>query len=208
MSSSGFNVLRILLLLILILALLFGGLLLLDWIGVLNARKDLSPLLQKIGISSPTDITQNPKDINTRGLISRSRLEKDTQSLNLQRLALEQKEQALTKKEQELKIKEDKINDLEKKLEEQQEVLNKTLNQYEDKTKRLEYLAQKFREMPPAQVVALLNQMEPLEVVDLLRTSDRLASLNKTNSLVGFWLSQMPPTRAAEINKLLIEKPN
>ena len=56
--------------------------------------------------------------------------------------------------------------------------------------------------------MAIMDQYDVKDLVDLLRTSERLAREDGEPSLVAFWLSIMPErTRAAEIQRLMVEKP-
>jgi flagellar protein FlbB len=49
--------------------------------------------------------------------------------------------------------------------------------------------------------------MDDTEMVDLLRTSERLATVSGKASLVAFWLSLMPSERAAQIQSKMALKP-
>ncbi|MDA3956549.1 hypothetical protein [Oceanispirochaeta sp.] len=61
--------------------------------------------------------------------------------------------------------------------------------------------------MPPQNAVSILLQMDDTEMVDLLRTSERLATVSGKASLVAFWLSLMPSERAAQIQSKMALKP-
>ena len=61
--------------------------------------------------------------------------------------------------------------------------------------------------MRPENAVSILNEMEIQNVIDVLRKVEETAKAEEKTSMVSYWLSLMPPDRAAEIKRKMITKP-
>jgi flagellar protein FlbB len=61
--------------------------------------------------------------------------------------------------------------------------------------------------MPPASAVEIINRMNDQDAIDVLRKTEEIAQAEGTASIVSFWLSLMPPDRAAELQRKMAGRP-
>ncbi|OQX29022.1 MAG: hypothetical protein B0D92_05990 [Spirochaeta sp. LUC14_002_19_P3] len=196
---------KVVFMLILIVALLIGGMIWLDFLGFIDFKAQLTPLMSLVGLGEPKPVEQP----YTPTLLDDDRLAKERQAITIGWEELEQAREELTLREAELKQKESEIAEREKSVEEKQNSLSEAIHQYDNKVANLEQTAQYMMGMPPPDAVAIMEQYGINDLVDLLRTSERLSQEAGEASLVAYWLSIMPNrVRAAEIQRLLVEKPN
>ncbi len=197
------GILKVLVLLLLVIALILGGLLWLDFLGLINSRDALNPVVRLIrpSIAKPTD---NPGDLY---LLDKERLLKWEESLNIREASLEERSNEVSLKQAELEELTGQLMDRQKEVEEKENSLNAALKNYDDKAKNLEQNARYLEGMPPESAVAIMLQMKDTELVDLLRTSEKLAGQEGRDSLVAFWLSLMPPERSAVVQSKMALKP-
>lgn len=201
--SGGGGFIKILFLLVLILVVLIGGLLWMNFLGVLNIQDRLSFVTRFMGVE-PRDVPEDPNEIY---LLDNQRIQKERESLNLLHNELSVLEENLVVKDQELKQREEELLGREQSLEEKEKSLNEVALLYENKKANLEQNALYLMGMEPVKAKDILLAMDNLDVVDLLRTSERLAREAGEASLVAYWISLMPADRAAEIQRLMTLKP-
>lgn len=195
------NALKITFLILLILALSSAGAFIFDKLNIIDIAPQLSTLTQFIGLTEGEYPASSSKPLNE------ARLRAQIEAIEIDRALLEEEQERLSRQTEELQLREQAITDLEAKLREQYESLAQKEQLYRDRIVKVERIAQNFNQMPPEQAVAQMNEMDPLLLVDILRAADRIAQSQKENSLVPYWISQMPAKRAAEINRLMVEKP-
>ena len=201
--SSGAGIAKIFFLIILIIVLVIGGLLWVDFLGLINARDSLAPLLRMVNIDVPEAVEQ-PDDIY---LLDKERLDKQIEALDLREADLLSREENILLGEAELKELAAQLEEQKKSLDEKEKSLNEALKMYDNKRANLEQNALYLSGMEPAKAVAIMNEMQKTELVDVLRTSERLSRESGTASLVAFWLSLMDPDRASEIQSMMVIKP-
>jgi flagellar protein FlbB len=97
----------------------------------------------------------------------------------------------------------EELSEREKAVSEKEKSLNEALKLYDNKRANLEQMATYWGEMSPENAVAIMLNMNSLDVVDVLRTSERLAQEAGKASLVAYWISLMPADKAAEIQRLM-----
>lgn len=200
----GGRIAKIVFLLILILALLIGGLVWLDFLGIIDFKAQLSPITSLLGFKAPVEVEQP----FSPALLDDDRLAKERQAIAIAQRELQQSMEDFALREANLKQRESEITEREKSVEERQNSLNEAVRQYDNRVANLEQTARYMEGMPPPDAVAIMDQYDVKDLVDLLRTSERLSREAGTASLVAYWLSIMPDrNRAAEIQRLLVEKP-
>jgi len=200
-GSGGF--IKILFLLILTCVVVIGGLLWMNFLGVLNIQDRLSFITRFAGVE-PRYVPEDPNEIY---LLDNQRIQKERESLNLLNTELSVLEENLLVKDQELRQREEELQGREQSLEEKEKSLNEVALLYENKKANLEQNALYLMGMEPVKAKDILLAMDNLDVVDLLRTSERLAREAGEASLVAYWISLMPADRAAEIQRLMTLKP-
>ena len=200
----GSGIAKIFFLLILIIALLVGGFVWLDFLGILDVKDHLAPITSLFGVRPRTEVEAPYSPM----LLDADRLSKERQAIEIERRNIETRVEDLNVREAEVRQKEGEIAERETSLDERQNSLNEAIRQYDNKVANLEQTARYLMNMPPADAVAIMEEYDVYDLVDLLRTSERLSQEAGESSLVAYWLSQMPNReRAAEIQALMVEKP-
>lgn len=194
---------RILVLILLILALLFGGLVWFDYLGLVNVRQTLAPLLSLVGVGAPSKLPGGQAPL----LLERERLSKETQALKLQSQALDKRQQNVKQQEEQLKQKMAAVAQQEKALKQREKSFNQTVNQYDNRSANLRAVATNLLSMPPQTAAKQLEAMSDQNVIDIMRAADQITTANGKSSIVPYWLSLMPAKRAAAISKKMLMQP-
>jgi len=195
---------KIIFLVILILALVTGGLIWLDFLGIIEGKERMAPIKSLLGIES-RDAVEEPFSPT---LLDTDRLSKERLAITVERRALETASEELRLREAQIEQKESELSEKELSLEEKQKSLIEAISQYDNKVANLEQTALYMMGMPPNEAVSIMNEYDVRDLVDLLRTSEKLSREAGEESLVAYWLSIMSDkVRAAEIQRLLVEKP-
>jgi len=197
------NVLKIFLLILLIAVLLVGGAIWFDYLGVIDAKQQLSPITSLVGINTPEVLENEDQPI----VLDSERMNMQIEALDLKRDELDKRENVIELAEAELLQKQTEIEERQKALDEKEKSLNEALKMYDNKKTNLEQNAKYLEGMPPENAVSILAEMDDLDVIDVLRTSERLALEEGKSSLVSYWLSLMSPDRGASIQKLMAGQP-
>lgn len=203
MAFGGSNLIKILLLLLLIVFLAIGGVVWFDYLGIINIKERLSPAMNLVGLSAPEKI----EDTGAPLMLEQERLKKQRQALDLQSEELQKRAEQIEKQENEIQQKLETLEEKEKSLEEREKSFNERVKQYDNKRANLRQSAQYFVSMPPQAAVDRLLEMEDQDVIDLLRTVERMAQEAGDDSIVSFWLSLMPADRAAQLSRKMLKKP-
>ena len=191
------------LLLLLIAVLSIGGVIWFDYLGVIDVKEQLSPVTSLFGIENP-DV---PEDAGQPVVLDKERFNMQIEALNLRREELDKRENAIEFSEAELKQKKTELAEKEKAVNEKEKSLNEALNMYNNKKANLEQNARYLEGMFPEKAVGIMLEMDDLNVIDVLRTCERLALEEGRDSYVSYWLSLMPPERSASIQKLMAGQP-
>ncbi|ADN01862.1 periplasmic-type flagellar collar protein FlbB [Spirochaeta thermophila] len=196
--------LRIFALVFLIVLLLLGGGLWLTYLGVIDVREQLSPLLDLIGVKRPQPAAALPGIT----LLESARIEKEREALKLKEAELEEWERRLGEREAELESMWEELQEKQKALEEQQKSFNEQMKQYENKRAIVRQTAQYLINMPPDRAVEiLLNMEDDQDVIDILWMVDEIAAETGEDSIVPYWLSLMPADRAARLQRKMVRRP-
>jgi len=195
---------RIIFLLILIISLLIGGLIWLDFLGIIEGRERLNSITALFSTRSRGTLDQ----LDSPLLLDADRLNKERQFIVIERRKIERSHEELDLREARIRQMESEMLEKETFLEERQNSLIEAIRQYDNKVAQLEQSARYMMGMPPEDAVAIMNEYDLKDLVDLLRTSERIAQEAGEESLVAHWLSLMTDRqRAAEIQRLMVEKP-
>lgn len=194
---------RILALLMLIAILVLGGLLWFDYLGITDTRQLLKPVLSLVGIESP----QKVANLEDSALLERQRFEKRSSELELWEQELERREQKIESREAELDQMLEDLKEREEALKNREKSFNERANMYENRKANLEQNAEYLIGMPPEDAVNILKEMDDQDVIDTMRTAQRLAEEAGEVSIVSYWLSLMPSERAATIQRKMTDKP-
>ncbi|HUX21861.1 MAG TPA: flagellar protein FlbB [Spirochaetia bacterium] len=194
---------RILVLLLLIIALVFGGLVWFDYLGLINARQTLAPLLTLVGIGAPAKLPNAQDPL----LLERQRLDKLTEALSLKTQQLDKRQQDIQQQEALVKQKEASLAEQEKALVQREKSFNQTVNQYDNRSANLRAVANNLLSMPPKTAASQLEAMSDQDVIDIMREADQIAASSGQSSIVPYWLSLLPADRAATLSRKMLKQP-
>lgn len=193
-------------LIIIILIMLIGGSLWLDYLDVISVKKTFAPLYTVLGKTPQTSTTATQSKPLVANL-DEDRLNKIQESLLLQAESLDKRESDIAAKETQLEQTALELSEREKNQEEREKTFNLAVKRYDDKNVNVEQIATNLNGMAPKNAVDILVAMDDQTVIDVLRKVEELAKQNGTSSMGSYWLSLMPSERAAEIQRKMINKP-
>ena len=194
---------RILVLLLLILALIFGGLVWFDYLGLINVRQTLAPILSLVGVGTPAKVANGQDPL----LLERERLNKLKEALAIQSQQLDKRQKNITQQEGVIKQKMAALSEQEQALKQREKSFNQTVNQYDNRSANLRAVATNLLQMPPKTAASQLEAMSDQDVIDIMREANQIAASNGQNSIVPYWLSLMPAKRAATISRKMLQQP-
>ena len=200
---------KVVALVLLILILVLGGFVWFDYLGLINVKEMLSPVVApiagRLGIDfGLPEAIENVEDVN---LLEKERLGKQQQSLDLRMSELDLREQEIETAEAEIKQMLESLEEREGAFEEQEKSFNDRLKEYDNRNANLRQAAEYFVGMPPEAAVEMYLEMEDQDVIDILRAHQRISDEEGTASMVSYWLSLMPAERSATLNRKMLKKP-
>lgn len=205
MASAAQTGARMVVLVLLIAVLAFGGLLWFDYLGLIQVKPLFAPVLSLVGMDVPEKAPE-PQELDTL-MLEKERLAKQLEALDIRSEELDLRETALAGREAEIEQMMEVLQEREAELKEQENSFNQRLKQYENIRANLRQAALYYNGMPPQQAVDRLMEMDDQNVIDILRTAEELAAEAGEDSIVSFWLSLMPADRAAVLSRKMIQKP-
>lgn len=193
-------------LLMIILILLVGGLLWFDYLGVIHVKTVFSPLytlMHKTPQTSSTATQTKPLTAN----LDEDRLLKQREALDIYKEELDKREADIESVEKQNEQVSAELAEREKNQEEREKTFNLEVKKYDDKNINVEQIAKNLNGMRPQAAVDILIAMDDQVVIDVLRKVEEIAKTEGTSSMVSYWLSLMPPERAATIQRKMLSKP-
>jgi len=194
------GIVKVIFLLLLLAVIVVGGLLWFDYLGIVDTGETLLLVRNMLGIAPKEDIAGIA---DSPWLLDEERLKKRQQAVDLQLQDVRSAQEEQQVKNNELLQWSEELSQREKEISEKENSLNEALKMYDNRNANLEQMATYWGGMSPDNAVAIMNSMDSLDVVDVLRTSERLARESGEASLVAYWISKMEPDRAAEIQRLM-----
>jgi flagellar protein FlbB len=195
---------RVVVMLMIIVALIIGGLFWFDYLGVLDAKNLFSPALRLAGVPVRTGEAL-PSDAPT--LLEDERLAKQLASIEAMRQELEEQQRASETRKSELDAMAQELEERSRMLSERENSFNQSLQRYDNRKANVEQNARYLTGMPPADAVKILVAMDDQTVIDILRAVEELAASSGEASVVAFWLSLLPAERSADIQRKMSAKP-
>jgi flagellar protein FlbB len=190
--GAGF---RILILLLLVGVLVLGGLVWFDYLGVIDARRTLSPVFSLVRGGRVQVNAEDPL------LLDKERLAKQLESLAVRSEELDNWEKQLTAKQLEVDQMVETLGEREAAVQDREKVLNDRLRAYDNRVENLRQSSAYLVGMPPENAVKILLAMEDQDVIDIFRVTEQQAAEAGEVSLVAYWLSLMPADRAAVLQR-------
>jgi len=195
---------RIVLLLFLILALVVGGIVWFDFIGLVDAKSLLGPAYRAIGIPARR-AGGIPAD--SPSLLEEERMAKRLEALQVRSEELDLRESGVAKKDAEVGQKVQELEQRGKALDDKEKSFNDKVKQYDNRKVNVDQNAQYLTGMPPDKAVEILKSMDDQTVIDILRTVEERAKAAGEASIGSYWLSLMPADRSAAIQRKMTVKP-
>jgi flagellar protein FlbB len=198
------NVGRYVVLLILIFILVIGGLLWFDFLGLIDVKDVFAPVYGLFGLQGRAKAAVPATSL---GLLDEERAQKQFESLQLRSEELDKREADLAIREKDLAQKVQELEERQKAVDDQEKSFNQKAKEYDNRRVNIDQNARYLTGMPPAQAVAIVKSMDDQSVVDVFRMVEEQAKKAGEDSIVAYWLSLMPPERAAVIQRKMAEKP-
>jgi flagellar protein FlbB len=202
---------RIVLLLAIIFALVIGGIVWFDYIGLIDAKTMLAPAYRLLGVNSRTPIPGGQNGLvgaNSPALLEEERYAKRLESLTARSEELDAKEGSLTKLDAEVAQKAQQLDDRGKALDDKEKSFNDKVKQYDNRKANIDQNAQYLVGMPPAKAVSILVAMDDQTVIDTFHAVEERAKAAGESSLVSVWLAGMPAERSATLQRKMSAKPS
>ncbi|MDR1325928.1 MAG: flagellar protein FlbB [Treponema sp.] len=197
---------RVIVLLLLIIAMVGGGLVWFDYLNVIDAKTLFAPLYNKfidvVGRTQPLSGADEPLSLDRERLLVRE------EALNLQKLEVEKQEQDIKTRLAELEQIKQELEERQKALDDRENSINALIIATEDKSRNVEQNARYLAGMPPVNAVGILAALDDQDAIDVLRKTEEIAQAEGTTSIVSYWLSLMAPERAAELQRKMAARPS
>lgn len=187
--------------LLLILVVLVAGIIWLDYLGVVESGRYLSLIYDWFNV--PVAATAAVSD--GAAPLDQLRIDKQLQAVDLQRGELETRRIELEQLTLEIQQQQEQLARLQAELEDREKTFNERQNRYDNKEDSLRQSAQFFANMPPADAVERLQQLEDQDLIAILRMTEQLAQEAGAASTVPYWMSLMEPQRVAQINRKMLQ---
>jgi flagellar motility protein MotE (MotC chaperone) len=189
MAKKGGGCFLSLFLLCVLIALLIGGALFLDNVGVISLEKTLYPKLQKAPVIGKRFA---PPEVGFED-VQREELRKLKESLEVKLAEIKELEVKVKQREEELKRKEKQLAALEDDLKQKKEAIRSREEARASREAKIKDLAVYYSNMKPEDAARIMEQMDDLLVVDVLRQMDK--------TIVAAIFMKMDPKKASEISR-------
>ena len=189
---------RIVVLLVLILALLGGGILWFDYLNVIDAKTVLAPLYRFIGREGRVQSVPGDGDFVN---LDAERLAVRLEAEALREAEMDKEEAELAQKRSEVERMAEELEEQRKALEDVQNSINQGREAAEIVDRNVEGIAQQLNNMAPERAVAIIAEMNDQQAISVLRKTEELAQRDGTGSIVPYWMSLLPAKRAAELQR-------
>jgi flagellar protein FlbB len=194
---------RLFLLVLTVLALIFGGFLWFDFLGIIDVKDTLAPVLGLVGIKTRTPL-EAPL---APDLLEQQRIDAQWEALEIRRDELDTLAEELELSRAEVEQMMSTVTERESALTEREKSFNERVNRYDNRNANMRTVSQQFVSMPPEQATERLLEMSDQDVIDILRMTDSVAAEAGVNSVSSYWLQLMPADRSATIQRKMLEKP-
>ena len=200
---------RVVALILMILILLLGGVVWFDYLGLINVKELLSPIITPVTSSLGLDfgLPEQIENVEDMNLLEKERLDKRRQALEMRNAELDIRETEIGSKESEIQQMLDSLAERETAFEEQEKSFNDRLKAYDNRNTNLRQAAEYFVGMPPEAAVAMFVEMDDQDIIDIMRSHQQISNEEDTASMVSYWLSLMPSERSATLNRKMLKKP-
>ena len=193
-------------LLFLILAIILGGLLWFDYLGIIKTKSIFAPVYKFYGLQPQTSVSatsSKPLQAN----LEDDRLAKRLEALEIRSQELDKRESDIARSENANEAIARELEDRQKSQEEREKTFNNEVKKYDDRSTNIEQISTYLQNMPPKTAVEQLLGMDDQDIIDIFRKTDAQALASNTASMTSVWLMNMPSERAAVIQRKMASKP-
>ena len=193
-------------LLFLILAIILGGLLWFDYLGIIKAKSFFAPVYKLFGLQPQTSVSatsSKPLQAN----LEDDRLAKRLEALEIRSQELDKRESDIARSENANEAIARELEDRQKSQEEREKTFNNEVKKYDDRSTNIEQISTYLQNMPPKTAVEQLLGMDDQDIIDIFRKTDAQSLASNTASMTSVWLMNMPSERAAVIQRKMASKP-
>ncbi|MDR0683754.1 MAG: flagellar protein FlbB [Spirochaetaceae bacterium] len=195
---------RSLLLLLLILIISAGGLLWFDYLNVIDIKTTLAPLYRRLGLGARTQSAVPRGEVID---LDAERLAVRLETLDLRELEMKKQEDEIKMRQAQIEQMSAELEDRQKGLDERENSMNAISGETASYERNIEQSARYLNSMRPENAVAIIEAMDDQKAIDIMRKVDEIAAAEGAASIVSYWLSQLPPARAAEIQRKMTIRP-
>lgn len=190
---------RLFALTLLVVVLSVGGALWFDFLGLIDVTSTFAPVLRLVGLEPRTE----PAVADDPLLLEEARMRKRETALSIRADELDRREVFLDDREAELQTLAQQLREKEATLQDRENSVSEAMRQVENERAALVRLSTHLTNMPPQDAVSIMVNYPDRLLLNVLLMTDELAVAERRLSLVPFWLSLMPPARAATIGERL-----
>jgi flagellar protein FlbB len=181
-----------------------GGIVWFDYLNVIDAKSLLIPVYQLFGHEERTQQTISVNEVLS---LDSERFAVRLEALDLRNLELEKKEQEQQSRQQQIEQMAQELEERQKSLDERENSFNALIKDAENKDKNVEQNARYLTGMPPNDAVEIIGEMDDQDVIDIFRKAEEIAQAEGSSSIVSYWISIMPPERAAALQRKMASRP-
>jgi flagellar protein FlbB len=199
---------RVVVLLLLIVVLAGGGVLWFDYLNVIDAKTLLAPVYDRLpflagGGRVPVVPVTDPEILS----LDAERYGVLLEALELRNLELDRRQQDIQNRRGEIEQMAQELEERQKALDERENSFNAQAAEADIRSNNVEYNARLLNGMPPERAVGIIAAMDDQLVIDVFRKTEEIAQAEGTTSIVSYWMSLMPPDRAAELQRKMAARP-
>ncbi|MDR0663548.1 MAG: flagellar protein FlbB [Spirochaetaceae bacterium] len=195
---------RSLLLLLLILVISAGGLLWFDYLNVIDIKTTLAPVYQRLGLVGRTQVPVSKGELLN---LDAERLAVRLETLDLREMEMKKQEDEISVRLAEIEQMSAELEDRQKSLDDRENSMNAVSEQLTARERNIEQSARYLNGMQPDNAVAIIQSMDDQDAIDVMRKVEEIAQAEGVASIVSYWLSRLPPERAAEIQRKMSIRP-
>jgi flagellar protein FlbB len=192
-------------LLLLIIVLAGGGLVWFDYLNVIDAKEILAPVYRLMGLETRSAPEQGEEEYLS---LDAERLAVRLEALELRNMELDQQEDDILARRGEIEQMAQELEERQKALDERENSFNAMTQDAEIRIRNVEQNARYLTGMPPERAVGIIAAMNDQDAIDVFRKTEEIAQAEGTTSIVSYWLSLLPPERAAELQRKMAGRPS
>jgi flagellar protein FlbB len=193
--------------LLLIVVLAGGGLVWFDYLNIIDAKSILAPIYSHLPIIGRPGRTQPETQEDEFLNLDAERLAVRLEALELRNMEMDTRQQDLDARYGEIEQMAQELEERQKALDERENSFNALTGEAENKSRNVEQNARYLTGMLPERAVGIITAMDDQDAIDVFRKTEEIAQAEGTASIVSYWLSLMPPERAAELQRKMAGRP-